>query len=330
MEQHANDIIKPVYSYSAFGLRIDSEIMLPELSIAEDGPADVQIRYGEVPDKLDTPLDEAYFFQASAGEFLFKVEGVANYYITNGEQIIVQPSSQLNFRTIKLYLLGTAIGVLLMQRGIVPIHGSTVAINGCGVIFTGVSGAGKSTMAAALHKKGYPLLADDISAVTCDQDGIFRVQPGYPQQKLCQASADIIDINTQAYDRISEDRNKYAIPVSAGFRKLPVPIAGVYIINVNQCADLSIVPFKGIAKLAIIMGNTYRAEFINGLGLKIAHFKQCGSLAKQVQAFCLTRPDNIMTLNRQVDMLIEHCLNHCSLRPDIYDNLAREAGGMSS
>ncbi|SDF15646.1 hypothetical protein [Sporomusa acidovorans] len=305
MRQCNNDVNNN-YCYSAFGLRIDSEVVLPELPIVAGNAADVRIRYGDARDKLDFSLNEGYDYQAAAGSFLFRVDRVASYSITNGEEIVVRPCNQASFRMIRLYLLGTVMGVLLMQRGLLPIHGSTVVINGCGVIFTGISGAGKSTMAAALHKKGYPLLADDVSAIICDPNGIFWVNPGYPQQKLWQASAAMMGIDTAAFDRVCEDKDKYAVPVAAGFRRSPVPVAAVYEIVVKPCADVSIVPLKGAAKLTTIMGNTYRGEFINGLGMQVTHFKQCAHLIKQVQAFRLTRPELGISLDRQIEILLQH------------------------
>ncbi len=126
------------------------------------------------------PLAEGSYYQAADGQFLLRVADVAAYYVTNGGQIVVQPDGKESGHLSRLYLLGTAMGVLLMQRGMVPMHGSTVDINGGGVVFTGVSGAGKSTMAAGLRRLGHSLLADDVSAITCDRNGVYWLQPGYP------------------------------------------------------------------------------------------------------------------------------------------------------
>lgn len=312
MGQYTNSI-RPLYRYSAFGLRIDSEIRLPELLLSDDaGNADVIIRYGKVPDKIDLPLEEGYYYQAAGGQFLLRVADVAAYYVTNGAQIVVQPDKKENDHLSRLYLLGTVMGVLLMQRGIVPIHGSAVDINGCGVVFTGISGAGKSTMAAGLHRLGYSLLADDVSAVTCDRNGVYWIQPGYPQQKLCQASAALMGIDTAVLDRIDEDWDKYAVPVIEGFRKLPIPLTAIYEIMATPGADVSIVPLKGIMKFAAIKGNIYRTEFANSLGLKYKHFRYCGGLAKQTRVFRMTRPENNLSLDRQVEILVRHCMNFCS------------------
>lgn len=303
MEQ--NSISKPRkrYRYSAFGLQIDSDIQFPELLQGRAGAPDVSILWGTVPGKIDMPLKEYHYYQASEREFLFWVEGVGRYYVKNGDTIVVQPGGHTDLRESRLYLLGTVMGVLLMQRGLVPVHGSTVVINGCGVIFTGLSGAGKSTVAAALHKKGYALLADDVSAVAFDEHGIPWVQPGYPQQKLWPVSASMIGINTTTLERVSADTNKYAVPVSAGFGRQPIPVIAVYKLEVQGCDDIMLVPLNGIEKLTAIMNNTYRVELINGLGLRTVHFQKCVKLVKSTQVFCLSRPENAASLEPLVNIL---------------------------
>ncbi|MBP2657823.1 MAG: HPr kinase [Firmicutes bacterium] len=293
------------YNYEAFGLNFDSQIILPELARAIGKMGDVRINYGDVPKQVESPIEETHYYQASSDEFLLRVDGVATFYVDKGEQIIVKTCNSANPKLVRLYLLGTVMGILLMQRGILPIHGSTVDINSCGVLFTGISGAGKSTIAAALHKRGYLLLADDVSVLTCAQ-GRFQVQPGYPQQKLWPDSAAMLGIDTTTSSRVAEGRDKCVVPVYERFSRLPLPIIVIYQIVVQPCNDISILPLRGAVKLATIMGNTYRAEFINCLGKKFSHFKQCADLAKQVQVFRLTRPANRMLLDRQIETVLKH------------------------
>ena len=59
---------------------------------------------------------------------------------------------------IRLYILRDMYGTLLMQRKILPFHGSAIAINGKAYAIVGDSGAGKSTLASAFLKEGYQLL----------------------------------------------------------------------------------------------------------------------------------------------------------------------------
>ena len=56
-------------------------------------------------------------------------------------------------------------GAILMQRKILPLHGSAIAIDGKAYAIVGDSGAGKSTLASAFLKRGYQLLSDDVITV---------------------------------------------------------------------------------------------------------------------------------------------------------------------
>ena len=313
-EQGYKNNISCSYTYEAFGLIIESQIMLPELAGVIGGTADVSIKCGDVPNKVDSPLEITHYYQAGNDEFLFRIDRIATFYVAKGKQIIVKTCSSANPSLVRLYLLGTVMGILLMQRGNLPIHGSTVDINDCGVIFTGISGVGKSTMAFALHKRGYKLLADDVSVLTCNQ-GKFQVQPGYPLQKIWPDSAAMLGIDITAYNRVVEGRDKCVVPVVERFNRCPLPIYIIYEIVVQPGNDISIFPLRGAVKLATIMRNTYRAEFISCLDIKFSHFNQCANLASQVQVFRLTRPSNTRLLDWQVETFLKHYT-------DIYRNLS--------
>lgn len=305
MVQHNSDSMGKKYSYSAFGIQFESDIVFPELQTFMGGSADVKISYGNVPNEIHSPYEQNEFYQIAKNEFLLKIDGVASYYVTNGDQVIVQLFKQ-DLRIVRLYLLGTVMGVLLMQRGILPIHGSAVVIEGRCIIFVGVSGAGKSTVAEALRKNGHALLADDISAVKFDKNGLPWVQSGYPQQKLWQDSASMLGIDTTPLQRIYDNMDKYAVPVPTGFWGHPVQLNAIYEINVQPGNNLSIIPVIGAEKVATIINHTYRSGFLEGLGLKIVHFKKCATMAKCIPVFRLTRPEGVQSLDQQVDVLERH------------------------
>ena len=71
---------------------------------------------------------------------------------------------------VRLYILGTCMGALLLQRKILPLHGSAIAINGKAYAIVGDSGAGKSTLASAFLNKGYQLLSDDVIPVSLSNE----------------------------------------------------------------------------------------------------------------------------------------------------------------
>ena len=300
------------YRYKVFGLHIESNILLPELLNALDtfDTPEVSIRFGKVPISITGAIERTKIYQVTKNQFLFQVPRVGSYYVTDGNSIVVEPAEQSEERFVRLFLLGTAFGSLLMQRGILPIHGSAVVINGNCLIITGVSGAGKSTLLAAFRKQGYSFLTDDVAAVTVDTDGVVWVHSAYPQQKLWRDSAEVMGVDTTSLSPVIIDIDKFAVPVHNGFWQSPVPLVAVYELEAKKCRDVTVKPLAGMDKLAVLMSHTYRPWLIEGLGLKAEHFKQCISVANKVAVACLTRPEGVFSLEEQV-RLVRQDLTRC-------------------
>jgi len=85
---------------------------------------------------------------------------------------------------VRLFLLGSAIGALMHQRGLLVLHGSTVKVGDECVVFLGSSGVGKSTLATQLRHRGYACLGDDVCAISIGEDGVPYAAPAYPPASL--------------------------------------------------------------------------------------------------------------------------------------------------
>jgi hypothetical protein len=78
------------------------------------------------------------------------------------------------------YLLGPVLGLVLHLRGIPCLHASSVAIGDRAIALLGGAGAGKSTTAAAFAQRGFPVLTDDIVALSRQAEslhGLANVSP---------------------------------------------------------------------------------------------------------------------------------------------------------
>ena len=114
------------------GLRGASSTALPDLAGAAGDTgegAEVEIGEGGVPASLGNNASAGAYWQADAARFLFEAPGIARYLIADGRTIRFQPCADhaRDDHAIRVYMLGTALGVLLHQRGLFALHASGVA-----------------------------------------------------------------------------------------------------------------------------------------------------------------------------------------------------------
>jgi len=279
--------------YSIFGLTLQSEIELRELlrTPMQPNTANVTIRLGDLNEAWKVHGDLTGHYGFNDREFYLNVPNAAIFCVREGKEIIVSPQPGANEKLIRLYLLGTCMGALLMQRGTLPLHGSAIAIDGKAYAFVGESGAGKSTTAAAFLERGYPLLSDDVIALSGSSDltTVPFIHPAYPQQKLWQESLDILGRDLSS-SQILYDQ-KYAVPVHAQFCNYPLPIGGIFeLVKHEEAETVQVSAYDGLESLSILMNNTYRSFLIPYFGLTRWHFTATVNLAAKTKVYRVIRP----------------------------------------
>ena len=76
--------------YSAYGLRVRSAIALPyRLAAPSPDQPDVYVRFGTVPERLESPrrVNPRGIWEAAPDRFLFRVGGIARYLVADGAEI---------------------------------------------------------------------------------------------------------------------------------------------------------------------------------------------------------------------------------------------------
>lgn len=281
--------------YRAFTFNIASEIPLPELVVIEGQvDADVIIEIGD--------LSAAWQEFGIPGKFtvkdhlvIFQIKNTATIVVQQGERVIVSPLKEFDEDRVRLYLLGTCMSILLMQRRILPLHGSAIAMDGKAYAFVGESGAGKSTLASVFLKKGYQLLSDDVIAVSLSEDGVPFVAPSYPQQKLWQDSLNQLGMEKDGFKQLQEREMKFSVPVSSQFLGQTLPLAGVFELEVTENSELTIYPITKLKSLDTLYRHTFRQFLIPRMGLQDWHFSSLAKVSHQINIFQLKRPKGEFT-----------------------------------
>ncbi len=295
-------------AYKAFGLTFSSEIYFPELEIIGYTPDlfDVEIRFNDLSRLYDELSNEPDKFVIKENMVVFQISGIATFLIKNGNSITVSPMKDSDEDQIRLLILGTCMSALLIQRGILPLHGSAVAINGKAYAFIGHSGAGKSTLASAFILRDYQLLSDDVIAVSLSKKGnIPYVTPSYPQQKLWQDSLNNFGMNSNNYRSIFGRENKYSIPMSSNYVATQLPLAGVFELVKSDCKGIGIRRIEKLESFSTIYSHTFRNFLIQGLGLMDWHFQTSAEILNKIPIFQLQRANS----ESSVEQLVSKILN---------------------
>jgi hypothetical protein len=293
--------------YRAFGCNIFSDIPLPELSKREGQTAriDIEIKIQDVPQEKSYLAQHPYKHVVKGKEVTFYVPNIGFFSAREGKKIVVSPAEGADDGLIRLYILGTCMGAILMQRKILPLHGSAVVINGKAYAFIGNSGAGKSTLASAFLKEGYHILTDDIIAVSFAKDNTPIVTPSYPQQKLWQESLNKFGIETSGYRSIYGRETKYCVPVFSQYSPDPVPLAGVFELVKMENKMVEAAPVEKLSGLHTLFKHTYRNFLIPRLELMEWHFGISANIVNQMNIYQLWRPISTFSVAQLVDVILD-------------------------
>jgi hypothetical protein len=196
-------------------------------------------------------------------------------------------------------------GAILMQRKILPLHGSAIAIDGKAYAIVGDSGAGKSTLASALLKRGFQLISDDVIPVTLNEENIPIVTPAYPQQKLWIESLNEFGMESTQYRPIINRETKYAIPVLQQFASVPLPLAGLFELVKTESDQVELNPIQSLHQLHTLYYHTYRNFFIAPSGLMEWHFNTTAKICEHIDLYQLSRPISRFTAHELTNSILK-------------------------
>tara|TARA_R110000868_G_scaffold242490_2_gene498003 strand:- start:1589 stop:2542 length:954 start_codon:yes stop_codon:yes gene_type:complete len=314
------------YHYTAFGLTIKSDVLFKELFVTPcpvHDEHDITIQLGAVnPHGLNkSPPPKGVYYQVTSSELWLHVPDVARFLVSKGHQITIEPLTKIDDGSIQLFVLGSCMGALLMQRNLFILHGNAIQINDehC-VSFVGDSGAGKSTLSGAFFKRGYSILADDICAVS--NEG--WVMPSFPRIKLCADAAQKLQIDTQLLNIIIPRTAKFSVPLGKQFHLVASKLTKVYVLGAHHHQNITLTPLLGVDKLNAMQHHLYRKQYLNNPKRLYAGLKQCMHIGAQIDCARITRPREGFKLDELLDV-IESDLHERAFKTNYFLSTCKEA-----
>jgi hypothetical protein len=297
-----------LFSYIAYGLGIHSFLPFPELPFAKTR-GDVIFRPGKLSEANFQMIDDARHFKATANEAYYALTGVATFLVREGKEVIVDLQPGADERIARLCLLGPVAAIILHQKGRLTLHASSVAVDGKGIAFLGPPGCGKSTLAAAFYRRGYEMLADDVTAIYMDSDAP-RVIPAFPQFKLWPDSIIALGDVPERLPAVHPDFAKRSLKLNGGFAHFPVPLKAIYVLAPGPQVDVEPLGLQDAMKELI--GHSYVTRFGNELlqetGMTL-HFKRCVYLIQNANWYRFRRPRSLSSLDEHISRVISELAN---------------------
>jgi hypothetical protein len=301
-----------MFRYRAFGLTITSELPL-ELpadqarvgASAEAGTGELCIRRGRVAPVDDLPLRLGSIRYGSLpGRIQVEVPWAARYLAEDGRLITVDVEPDATDSMVSTYITGFLLLFILDAAGALLLHGSAVSHQGQALLFCGVRGAGKSTLAGALARRGCPVLCDDAIPL---RDGPLAL-PGIPSLKLLPDAYGRLVGSPDKDQPPSDGDGKYRAELGAVFD--PLPLAGVYILNPGGCTGLSIEALHGMAKIQALLAN---ATNLGGSAASAGLFRKAVRILGKARVYRVSRPEQ----GDSLAALAECVLNHIGEQIDV-------------
>jgi len=338
------------FNWSLYGLQIHANQLIHGLAHSSSPSVpDLQICLGFLPKWLNKTADQAArpwyasanqadagvpnlrIWSLAGGHFYWLRYADGTEFILNsmGTKIWSRWHESVSQEEVISCLLGPVMGFVLLLRGTTCLHASSIAIGGRAIAIAGPSQAGKSTVAAAFAKLGYPVLSEDV--VTLDErNGRFLVHPGYARIRLWPDSAEALYGSADVLPRLAPTWDKRYVDLTEDgyqFQKSPLPLAAAYILE-ERAPDSAVLRIDSLSTkeaLLSLIGNTYATNLMD-TKMRGREFETLRRVIAGIPIRRVFPPNDYDSLPRLCNMIVEDFENPTeSVSPD-HDGPTQEAG----
>lgn len=299
--------------YALCGYVIDTDYPLITLERCPEtaGPlGTIILRVGDVPEHIDHANVALPGIEVSPRAVLLKaVEGsrpLGWMLARDGSEIIVAPEPGAESE-LEPYILGSGVGAICLQNGFLPLHASAVVHDGDVIAFAGVSGAGKSTMGAAMAARGCQHVTDDLAVLKIAAHESPTLYPGPRTIKLAPDSYWALGFDPANGALMSPHHDKMRFTSSSALRPAQaLKLAAIYLLELSDDEEVTIEPVAGIRATAALAGEIYRSGWLGPMEIFEVRMRDIAMLARRTPCFRLRRSHRLDQLPKVVDAVLKH------------------------
>lgn len=305
-----SQICRPVHQYLTHGYSICVPWALPPgvlLDDGEAGPNCIWVSEGKVKwHKPPAPDDEAFEVNEDRHNLYWPILGSASVALDG--QVRFEPVLAAPQGILPHAVLGPVSAHWIYLQGKIALHANCVAIDGQLAAIVGSSGAGKSSLAAALLAEGADPHGDDVISV---EPSSARVPFGASRIKLNPDVLSVLSLRPLSvgdlYAGIDKRSVEFACPADRSTRPLRV----VYRL---RDAEHGTAPHfnevTGFPLALALLSEVYRPHIATqAFGLQ-EMLHRCATLVGKVRMYDLVRPRDLSSISDLAQVVIAHFQTH--------------------
>ena len=335
-------------NYRIYGLALRSDLAIPGLCALPQVPpaTDLHLELAAQPTwvkyalglpitavrsrpALLLPGDPAFSVtEFASGQYFLLTYGDGTRFVTDHACACLwgEPGPGLSHEDLCVYLLGPVMGFILRKRGFSPLHASAVSIRGDAIALVGEAGAGKSTTAAALALRGWPVLCEDVCAFD-ECGGKFLVRPAYPRVSLWPDSTEFLFSSQEALPLIVQGWEKRFLPLDgtrAYFAGRAAPLSAIFLLAARSTDKSApyVEPISARVALLQLVQDTYMNWLLNS-HQRALEFDVLTRLVTSVGCFRVTPSSDPARLPLLADLIEAQTLR--MVAPDQYPAIGLSA-----
>ncbi|MEP5153097.1 hypothetical protein [Planktotalea sp.] len=291
------------FRYRLFDLVLASDLKLDRLlpDESENAP-DLFWKCSDFEQETFEATDQGLLWKTAPDCFELALPNVATIRVKDGHEILINLVPDAPMADVETLLLSAGVAALMQQRQVFLLHAAAFESASGAVLLAGVSGSGKSLLLSALNQRGYPMISDDITAISCTKQEAW-VHPAWPKVSLMLDAFETLGLD-RPEPNLGQAQGKRTFTATP-FCSQKTPLDKIVFLKWTPEDAISISNLKGIEALPQLSSNVYRRTFLKGMQLLESNFTALNQIAAQAQFNTLTRPHDLRRLENVVDKLEE-------------------------
>jgi hypothetical protein len=246
------------------------------------------------------------FYRVEHG-YLLRFPDLADFTVSaNGHAVAAFPVPGLAAQTIEHLYLNQVQPLALSRQGKFILHASAVEAGEFAIAFLGLSGRGKSTLAASFSTGGYRFLTDDALQLETGNGG-YLVRPSHPSIRLWDDSrrALIPESTETAPPVVYTNKARLLAGGEVAYCESARPLCRVYFLGEGKAKETTITPISGRDAMVELVRHSFLLD-IEAREMLSHHFGLLADLVEMPLCFSLDYPRRYEELPRVREAVLFH------------------------